>query len=296
MIFYEVTLLSVPQILFACSVEHEHYRNRFAHIEDFLEIAMCEQGRVLYRYDDGTEEIVEPGMTTPILEDIGCHTSAYNGERQWHTTVGVRMKYRAVRHSAENCDKEALLSRMREYETVLIPYHMPLFEHKESVIAHLRRVITAYGATDAASRVRAVGEWYVLAAHMTEIVLSVLSDMDDCRISPSVRLYASRAEAYMHDHYAEALTVEEIARHTGISKGYLHHVFRTIYGYGVLECLNRYRISLAVHMIEKMHVSLGEAGKNVGIDDPLYMSRLFKKTTGQSYRQYFAQRRLGNEE
>jgi len=54
------------------------------------------------------------------------------------------------------------------------------------------------------------------------------------------------------------------------------------------QYINREKINKVIQMtcIEKM--SLKEAGETVGIFDPNYLSRLFKKQTGLSYRQYIS--------
>ena len=42
--------------------------------------------------------------------------------------------------------------------------------------------------------------------------------------------------------------------------------------------------------METKNLSLKEAAYNVGIDDPAYMSRLFKKIIGLSVRDYFREK------
>jgi YesN/AraC family two-component response regulator len=56
---------------------------------------------------------------------------------------------------------------------------------------------------------------------------------------------------------------------------------------GVLEYINKRRVSVAIDLINNHHLSLKEAAYNVGISEPAYMSRLFKKVTGVSYLEYF---------
>jgi len=55
---------------------------------------------------------------------------------------------------------------------------------------------------------------------------------------------------------------------------------------GITEYANRHRVGVAVSLMETRGLSLKEAAYNVGIEDPAYMSRLFKKVTGASYRDY----------
>lgn len=55
---------------------------------------------------------------------------------------------------------------------------------------------------------------------------------------------------------------------------------------GIIAFTNDYRMKIAQQLIEHSGLSLQEAALQVGISDPSYMSRLFKKTTGISYREF----------
>ena len=43
---------------------------------------------------------------------------------------------------------------------------------------------------------------------------------------------------------------------------------------------------MAISLLGNKSITLKEISANVGIDDPAYMSRLFKKVTGISWREY----------
>ena len=111
-------------------------------------------------------------------------------------------------------------------------------------------------------------------------------------LSPSALIYAARAQKYIQRWYMRPLTVKEIAKEVGVSEGYLHRIFKEAYHIGIAEYINRHRIFVAISLMENKNLSLNEAAVNVGIEDPAYMSRLFKKVTGMSYRSYFANKRL----
>ena len=55
---------------------------------------------------------------------------------------------------------------------------------------------------------------------------------------------------------------------------------------GVTEYINYHKIQLAKQYIQGRGLSLREISFQLGFDDPAYMSRLFKKTEGISYREY----------
>lgn len=291
MIFYEIELLSVPEIVHACSVDTDRYKNRFDKVADFLEIAILEQGSIGFDHDDGTKEITTAGMSIPIFSDMACSTYLAGENGQRHSTVGVRVSYNMRRHdSEENMDINKLKERINCSNTILIPYHEQLDDLFDEARNIIRKITSLFIAKDPKSKFSALGHWFILASRMTDFVIKKTDTNPD--ISPSEQLYVSKACRYIHKFYAKKLTVAEIAEHLSISEGYLHRIFRRVKNSGVLEYINKYRVSVAIELISTRRISLKEAAYNVGIDEPAYMSRLFKKVTGISYHEYFGNKNV----
>lgn len=275
--------MSVPEIKFAYNVHMTKYKNRFNRKEDFLEIALCREGRIMIEYENGEREITYPRMLLPMLSDISCRTWAYENEEQKHITVGMTVKYRPRRIESENCNVEELEKRIKSGNVALIPYHWYMEESYEEVKNLIRKIINA-SRTD---KYTAIGYWYALLGVLTDFTLKKLRS-DELNFPASELLYAERATEYIAKNYAKKITVKEISELLGISEGYLHRIFRDVKNCTVLEFINHYRIRIATELMETKALSLKEAAYNVGIEDPCYMSRLFKKVMGVSYREYLS--------
>lgn len=291
MIFYEIELNGIPTFKIACSVEYESYKNRFHRPVDYLEISLCEQGRIVYKHSDGTEERTDAGDLIPIFSDTECESYAYMGEKQRHTTVAVTVPYTLRRYESESeCDVSALENRMKNNCIILIPYHHPMGSAYEEILYSLKKICVYAYSEKPDGRLRALSEWYKLTAKLTDTVYSVLSRTRKNAL-PSELVYADKAIKIIADNYARRLTVGEIAANLGISEGHLHRIFRKVNGMGITEYINKHRISVAINLISERGLSLKEAAQNTGIDDPAYMCRLFKKVTGITYREYFGDKR-----
>lgn len=288
MLFYEITLLSAPKIVFAWRVDTENHRNFYDHKPDFLEISLCEEGRVLAEHPDGSCRIHCPGMLGLVTSDMAARTSAYHGERQRHTTAAVRVKYDITKHDSRDCDIGLLQVRVKKEGIALLPIGEYLEESFGEILNILNKIVVLNGAGEP---LQAVGQWYRLLAAITEFTLRKLTAAA-LDIPPAEVAYASKAEKYMDKNYMLQLSVEDIAEHLGISTGYLHRIFKNVKGCGVLEYVNRKRVEIAIGLVENRNLSLKEAARNVGIEDPSYMSRLFKKVTGISFRDYFREKRI----
>lgn len=286
MIFYEIRLLTPPRILFAHHVITDKYRNRFPNYEDLLEVSLVEEGTILYEYEDGTRGQTPPGTLAPILKDLRCRTYTEQGVLQKHSTVGVIAKYELFRrHTAQVPDADALRTAVQETGTILIPYQWDLGSRRGEIEALLRRAISAHTAPSPTRDLHALSEWFSLTAALTELVLEQIAH--GTRPTPAAAAsYVRHAKRYVAEHYAKRPCVADIAAHLGISTGYLHDIFKQSTGMGVIEYLNRYAINAIKDFLKSTPLSLREAGERVGIEDPAYMSRLFRKTEGISYRQY----------
>lgn len=292
MIFYRVTLRSVPDIIFACRVDIENYRNRFPFVANLLELSVCEEGEIFFQHDNGEREIVYPGMLMPIFKDMVCTSGMVKPGRQKHITVGVVAEYELERYDTETAEEEKIRQGMETGHTFLIPYRWDLWEKHETVIRLLERIAQNAFERQGGKQILAISDWYRLCGELSEMVLKKL-DKTQQILSPYGIRYAEQARAYMHENYQKSLSVAQIAEYLGISCGYLHDVFRKSFRCGIMEYLNGYRVQMAMQYIRSRGMTLKAAAELVGIGDEAYMSRLFRKKTGMSYREFLTANGMG---
>lgn len=286
MIFYEIELLSQPTILFAYNVSVEKSTNRFAYKESFLELCLIEEGHLRHMLFDGTEEIIYPGMLDVIASDLGCDTASFDGERQRHTTVGVHLLYRCKRHDTRDVPELLQMKeRIKKGEVILVPYQWDIDDIYHKTLQLITDMARLHASHTPSAPLQAVGKWYCLVSLLTDYVLRQI-DKNGIHATAAEQRYARKAAEYIEKNYNRRLQVGEIADALQISEGHLHRIFKKVQGMGITEYLNRHRVGVALSLMEKRGLSLKEAAYNVGIEDPAYMSRLFKKVTGTSYRNY----------
>lgn len=83
--------------------------------------------------------------------------------------------------------------------------------------------------------------------------------------------------AYIHTHYQDKITIEELAKTTSISKTEVLRCFKAIMGLSPISYLNSYRLQRAAHMLINTEKSIQEIAEDCGFDDNSYFSKLFKK-------------------
>lgn len=91
---------------------------------------------------------------------------------------------------------------------------------------------------------------------------------------------------YIHSHYKDKITIEELAKTASISKTEVLRCFKAIMGLSPISYLNSYRLQRAAHMLINTEKSIQEIAGGCGFDDNSYFSKLFKKKYHVTPRDY----------
>lgn len=103
--------------------------------------------------------------------------------------------------------------------------------------------------------------------------------------SPTRRLIR-RAMGFIHAHYAEPLTREQIASHVHFSPDYLTDCFRQEQGVTPMAYLNRYRICQARKLLENSDLTITRVALAVGFSESAHFTRMFRREVGMTPRAY----------
>lgn len=88
--------------------------------------------------------------------------------------------------------------------------------------------------------------------------------------------------SYLQQNYAERIHLPEIAASVHLSEAYLCSIFKAETGKSILTCLNDIRMDRACELLSSRNMLVKEVAAEVGIHDPFYFNRLFKKRYGIS--------------
>ena len=92
----------------------------------------------------------------------------------------------------------------------------------------------------------------------------------------------SLVKSFLDVHYSEKLSLESVASHFFIDKHYLARLFKEQYGVTLVTYLQQVRITHAKRMLRFTDKSIEEIGRECGIGELNYFSRVFKKLEGVS--------------
>lgn len=95
-----------------------------------------------------------------------------------------------------------------------------------------------------------------------------------------------KAIAYINDHYADQLTLEDICKISTLSRTYFCYLFKLMTQQTFIAYLMNVRIQKAAQMLENPQLSITYIGEAVGFNDSTNFSRTFRKLIGIPPREY----------
>lgn len=95
-----------------------------------------------------------------------------------------------------------------------------------------------------------------------------------------------QAVKYMEQHYAEKLTLQDVANHCYVSHWHLSKLLNGQAGKSFYDILNEIRIENAKVLLADRSLKIAEIGERVGYSDPAHFAKSFRKITGISANEY----------
>ncbi len=130
-----------------------------------------------------------------------------------------------------------------------------------------------------------ITEDYILAA--SEIMNSVasyvcISHMATLRNDSIIM----QIDNYIYDHLTEELSASVLCEHFLISRSKLYQISEQNYGIGISEYIKNQRIQKAKDLLTQTDLPINLIADSVGISDYNYFSKVFKKSTGSTPKEY----------
>jgi two-component system response regulator YesN len=91
---------------------------------------------------------------------------------------------------------------------------------------------------------------------------------------------------YIHNHYAEPITLTSVSSRFGISSGYLSRLLRAETGENFVDIISKSRIKAAKQLLGDPRYKVNEVGELVGYKEYAYFYQVFKRQEGCSPKEY----------
>lgn len=304
----KLKLRQLPRILFAHGYRTASYRTSYCAQKDVYEICYMERGAVEETFPDGNSLLLTP----PVLCCLGPYTqvSLRSGEEHEHFTVGF-----TAGGEAEICGGTEMLCLQRAvFEkqffkdpasagslahqpsedigamTAFLPFMLPEDGSSGAIERLIKKIIRVRASTDFTRELQAVSLLVEMLHEVTQAALRLAVRETDGAVRYAGNVRCRQAVRFISENIEEPISVSDVARAAGVSTGYLSKLFRDTLGMGVIDYINRLKLNRVKELLSVRQVSIQDAAASVGIDDPNYLSRLFKKYNGITATEYRALR------
>ena len=95
-----------------------------------------------------------------------------------------------------------------------------------------------------------------------------------------------KATEYIHDHSAEKISLSEVSKNLGVTSPYLSMLFKHVTGLTFRDYLNKVRVEDAKRLLISTDYQIMEIAVACGFNDQSYFTKVFKKYTGLSPRNF----------
>lgn len=105
--------------------------------------------------------------------------------------------------------------------------------------------------------------------------------------------WLAAARAYVHDSYAESVTLAEVAAAVGVEPDRMARAFRREFGEPLASYLRRIRVAAAAERLATTDVPISQIAADVGFTDQSHLNRCFVRYLGTTPGRYRATRPAG---
>ena len=92
--------------------------------------------------------------------------------------------------------------------------------------------------------------------------------------------------AYIHDHFDEKLTLDDLAEHINICKSECCRFFKKHMNMSIFDYLMHYRIERSLPLLQNTNESITDIASKTGFTNSCYFGKIFKQDVGCTPREY----------
>lgn len=177
--------------------------------------------------------------------------------------------------------KNMRLSRYRDALTIYAQ-NFDSFIHQDSRLCQMMdEIIREYHQQEFGYEIAVKGLLLQVISVIFQKYFHIPENMETLTTYDNSLRYTRHVLNYISHNYNRAISLETLAKETGLTKSYLCQIFKKHTGCTITRYINRLRCYRAISLIET-GMSVTEAAFEVGYSDYNYFSRIFKKIIGIS--------------
>ena len=287
MLFYDIEFTKIPQIKHNCIVASADYNMTTAKNEHLFELCYVDRGDYICQSADGAL-VCEQGHLYPMVfgQKYEIYTESDKPVRMYSICLDGEFSVNLI--DSEKLSEEktrCLMKNLLSGNRFLLPKEGLSSNQFDWILPYVKKIVSCNAGERIGEETRALTLILELLSKITKTSMDEVAF--DAKVFPtSAVAYSEMVVSYIIKNYRKKISVLEIAEEFGLTPNYLHAIFKQVKGTTIIDYLTEYRMNIAKIYIERFGLKAYEAAEMVGIDDPAYFSRVFKKLYGKSVSEF----------
>ena len=291
-LFYDIELTTIPKIKYNCTVTAFGYRVKANKKDNVLELCYVQSGECICRSKSSTL-VCEAGHLYPFFFKEDCEIYSESNSPIKMYSVGIECEF-TIKAVDSEClseeDTRVLMKSLLNGNRFLLPKDGLSSYQCDWLLPYIKKIVSCNPGERIGEETRELSMIIDFLSRITKASMDTVA-FDAKAFPTSAVAYSEMVVSYIIKNYRKKISVLDIAEEFGLTPNYLHSIFKQVKGMTIVDYLTNYRMELAKVYIERFGLRAYEAADMVGIDDPAYFSRVFKKLYGKSVSEF---KRSGN--
>lgn len=287
MLFYDIEFTTIPKIKHNYIVATADYNLTTTKNNRLFELCYVDRGDYICQSQDGAL-VCEQGHLYPMLfgQKYEIYTESNRPVRMYSICLECELNVNVIdSEKLSESDTRNLMKNLLSGNRFLLPKEGLSSIQFDWVLPYVKKIISCYAGERIGEETRALTLILELLSKITKTSMDEVA-FDAKAFPTSAVAYSEMVVSYIIKNYRKKISVLEIAEEFGLTPNYLHAIFKQVKGTTIIDYLTAYRMNIAKTYIERFGLKAYEAAEMVGIDDPAYFSRVFRKLYGKSVSEF----------
>jgi YesN/AraC family two-component response regulator len=285
----------IPSVRLIGHVTHNKAWKHFIRTIDEYLLYIVKSGELYIKEGDneyclkkGDILLLEPNMEHSGFKEAPCHYYYFHFKHPKIEWASHKINDEVSKELIANRKKALSSDHFNQYEETTPIFYLPKYYHYENENELMALLVDA----DNDFYEKYEGYKKIASLNLLEILIKISRCYTSSKIDTAQPHFSkalvkcTNISNYLNAEYVNKITSEDIEQAFESNYDYLNRIFQKMTGYTILSYLNAIRIKKAKDLFDTTPMKISEIGYLVGVDDPYYFSKLFKKHTGMTPSQY----------
>lgn len=240
------------------------------------------EGNVEYHLIKGDVLLLEPNIEHYGYKEASCHYYYIHFKHPKISPLNISSYEEIVQKLMDKRTAALHSEYLSELSDTTPEFYLPKYYHYEDENELMSLLVNA----DSDYYHKYEGYKRIASLKLLEMLIKISRDYTSTNIESSQPQFSKafvkcrNIQHYINSNYQNKITSVDIEQNFESNYDYLNRVFQRMTGYSIMNYLNIIRVDRAKDLLDATPLKISEVGYLVGIDDPYYFSKLFKKISG----------------